>query len=86
MSNRSRCLQLGAQTVDIRHALGWKLLFLGRLAGDLLRSLVWPGRSTQRRRCCRQKKPARCSERRPQDVATDSRYGRMTLATRLTTA
>ena len=70
MSNRSRCLQLGAQTVDIRHALGWKLLFLGRLAGDLLRSLVWPGRSTQR----------------PQDVATDSRYGRMTLATRLTTA
>jgi hypothetical protein len=25
------------------HAPGWKLLFLGRLAGDLLRSLVWLG-------------------------------------------
>lgn len=42
-SGRSRCLQLGAQTVDIRHAPGWQLLFPGRLAGDLLRALAWLG-------------------------------------------
>ena len=42
-SGRSRCLQLGAQTVDIWHAPGWQLLFPGRVAGDVLRALAWLG-------------------------------------------
>jgi hypothetical protein len=39
-SGRSRCLQLGAQTVEIWHAPAWQLLFPGRVAGDVLRALA----------------------------------------------
>lgn len=42
-SGRSRCLKLGAQTVEFRHAPIWQLIFPGRAAGDVVRALAWLG-------------------------------------------
>lgn len=42
-SGRSRRLTLGAQTVELRHAPVWQLIFPGRLAGDVVRALAWLG-------------------------------------------
>ncbi len=42
-SGPSRRLKLGAQTVELRHAPMWQLLFPGRAAGDLVRALAWLG-------------------------------------------
>jgi hypothetical protein len=42
-SGRSRWLQLGAQTVELRHAPVWQLMFPGRTAGDVVRALAWLG-------------------------------------------
>lgn len=44
-SNRSRFIQLGAQTVEFRHAPGWQLVLPGRRAGDLVRVLAWLGQA-----------------------------------------
>jgi Family of unknown function (DUF6088) len=42
-SGPSRRLQLGAQTVELRHAPVWQLILPGRAAGDLVRALAWLG-------------------------------------------
>jgi hypothetical protein len=42
-SGRSRKLQLGAQTVELRHAPPWQLLYPGQAAGEVIRSLAWVG-------------------------------------------
>lgn len=42
-SGRSRRLKLGAQTVELRHAPVWQLIFPGRAAGDVIRALAWLG-------------------------------------------
>jgi Family of unknown function (DUF6088) len=44
-SGRSRKLKLGAQTVELRHAPPWQLLYPGQAAGDVIRSLAWVGPS-----------------------------------------
>lgn len=42
-SGTSRRLKLGAQTVELRHAPTWQLIFPGRAAGDVVRALAWLG-------------------------------------------
>jgi hypothetical protein len=42
-SGPSRRLKLGAQTVELRHAPVWQLIFPGRGAGDVVRALAWLG-------------------------------------------
>jgi hypothetical protein len=42
-SGPSRRLMLGAQTVELRHAPLWQLIFPGRAAGDVVRALAWLG-------------------------------------------
>ena len=42
-SGPSRQLQLGAQTVELRHAPSWQLLLAGTSAGTILRALAWAG-------------------------------------------
>lgn len=42
-SGRSRKLKLGAQTVELRHAPPWQLLYPGQAAGEVIRSLAWVG-------------------------------------------
>lgn len=42
-SGPSRRLKLGAQTVELRHAPMWQLIFPGRAAGDVVRALAWLG-------------------------------------------
>jgi hypothetical protein len=44
-SGRSRKLKLGSQTVELRHAPPWQLLYPGQAAGDVIRSLAWVGPS-----------------------------------------
>lgn len=41
----SRKLKLGSQTVELRHAPPWQLLFPGQAAGEVIRSLAWAGPS-----------------------------------------
>ena len=42
-SGPSRCLKLGAQTVEFRHVPIWQLIFPGRPAGEVVRALAWLG-------------------------------------------
>lgn len=42
-SGPNRCLKLGAQTVELRHAPIWQLIFPGRSAGEVVRALAWLG-------------------------------------------
>ena len=42
-SGPSRRLKLGAQTVELRHAPIWQLIFPGRAAGEVVRALAWLG-------------------------------------------
>lgn len=42
-SGRNRQMKVGAQTVELRHAPLWQLVFPGRLAGDVVRALAWLG-------------------------------------------
>lgn len=42
-SGPSRRLKLGAQTVELRHAAIWQLIFPGRAAGEVVRALAWLG-------------------------------------------
>lgn len=42
-SGPSRRLKLGAQSVELRHAPVWQLIFPGRAAGDVVRALAWLG-------------------------------------------
>lgn len=42
-SGRSRHLKLGAQTIELRHAPFWQLMFPGRAAGEVVRALAWLG-------------------------------------------
>ena len=44
-SGRSRHLKLGSQIVELRHAPAWQLALPGREAGNVVRALVWVGRS-----------------------------------------
>lgn len=44
-SGRTRRIQLGKLSVDLRHAPGWQLLLPGSVAGDVLRCLVSSGKS-----------------------------------------
>ncbi len=44
-SGPSRKLRLGSQTVELRHAPPWQLLFPGQAAGEVIRSLAWVGPS-----------------------------------------
>ena len=42
-SGRNRRLKVGAQTVEFRHAPLWQLIFPGRPAGEVVRTLAWLG-------------------------------------------
>ncbi len=42
-SGRNRLLKVGAQTVELRHAPTWQLIFPGRPAGEVVRALAWLG-------------------------------------------
>lgn len=42
-SGRSRRLKLGAQSVELRHAPIWQLIFPERAAGEVVRALAWLG-------------------------------------------
>lgn len=42
-SGPNRRLKLGAQTVELRHAPIWQLIFPGRAAGEAVRALAWLG-------------------------------------------
>lgn len=42
-SGRTRCLKLGAQVVEMRHAPSWQVLMPERPAGDAVRALAWLG-------------------------------------------
>ena len=44
-SGPSRELRLGQQTVSLRHALRWELLFPNHTAGEVVRALAWLGPS-----------------------------------------
>jgi hypothetical protein len=44
-SGRSRKLKLGSQTIELRHAPPWQLLYPGQAAGEVIRSLAWAGPS-----------------------------------------
>jgi hypothetical protein len=44
-SGRSRTLQLGAQTIEMRHAPAWQLAMADRPAGEAVRALAWLGKS-----------------------------------------
>jgi hypothetical protein len=44
-SGPTRRLQLGAQTVELRHAPRWQLSLAGRPAGEAIRALNWLGRN-----------------------------------------
>jgi hypothetical protein len=44
-SGRNRKLRLGSQTVELRHAPPWQLLYPGQPAGEVIRSLAWVGPS-----------------------------------------
>jgi len=44
-SGRSRKLKLGSQTVELRHAPPWQLLYPRQAAGEVIRSLAWVGPS-----------------------------------------
>lgn len=59
-SGTSRRLKLGAQTVELRHAPVWQLLFPGRAAGDVVRALAWlgPEKAGEALRTLRSKLPA----------------------------
>lgn len=42
-SGRSRCLDVGAEVVELRHAPAWQLVLPGTTAGDVIRALAWLG-------------------------------------------
>jgi hypothetical protein len=42
-SGRSRSLQLGKQSLELRHAPGWQFTQAGRLSGEVIRALAWLG-------------------------------------------
>jgi hypothetical protein len=45
-SGRSRRLELGRQTVELRHAPSWQLLLPGEAAGEAVRAISWLGPAT----------------------------------------
>jgi hypothetical protein len=47
-SGRNRTLQLGAQTIELRHAPAWQLAMADRPAGEAVRALAWLGKSKAR--------------------------------------
>lgn len=47
-SGRSRKLKLGSQTIELKHAPPWQLLFPGQPAGEVIRSLAWVGPSASK--------------------------------------
>jgi len=59
-SGTSRRLKLGAQTVELRHAPVWQLIFPGSAAGDVVRALAWlgPEKAGEALRTLRSKLPA----------------------------
>lgn len=42
-SGRSRRIELGEQTIELRHAPRWQLVMAGRPAGEVIRALAWLG-------------------------------------------
>jgi len=42
-SGPSRHLNLGAQTIELRHAPNWQLILPGQAAGEVVRALAWLG-------------------------------------------
>jgi hypothetical protein len=67
-SGRSRRLKLGAQTVELRHAPMWQMVFAGSPAGEVVRALAWlgPKKAGDALRALRHRLPARAM----QEVAT----------------
>jgi len=43
-SGRSRRLNLGAQSIELKHAPRWQLTNAGRPSGEVVRALAWAGR------------------------------------------
>lgn len=43
-SGPTRRLMFGAETVELKHAPRWQLIFPGRVAGEVIRALAWLGR------------------------------------------
>jgi hypothetical protein len=44
-SGRSRYLNLGAQSIELKHAPRWQLTNAGRPSGEVVRALAWAGRT-----------------------------------------
>jgi Family of unknown function (DUF6088) len=44
-SGPSRCLSLGAQSIELKHAPRWQLTNAGRPSGEVVRALAWAGRT-----------------------------------------
>jgi hypothetical protein len=61
-SGRNRKLRLGSQTVELRHAPPWQLLYPGRAAGEVIRSLAWVGSSGSKAALGRLKRKLPASE------------------------
>lgn len=61
-SGRNRKLKLGSQTVELRHAPPWQLLYPGQAAGDVIRSLAWVGPSGSKAALGRLKRKLPASE------------------------
>jgi Family of unknown function (DUF6088) len=61
-SGRSRKLRLGSQTVELRHAPPWQLLYPGQAAGEVIRSLAWVGPSGSEAALSRLKRKLPASE------------------------
>jgi hypothetical protein len=64
-SGRSRKLKLGAQTVELKHAPPWQLLYPGQAAGEVIRSLAWAGPRAPRRHSVSSSKSCRRRNCRP---------------------
>jgi hypothetical protein len=61
-SGRNRKLRLGSQTVELRHAPPWQLLYPGQAAGEVIRSLAWVGPSGSKAALGRLKRKLPASE------------------------
>lgn len=67
-SGRTRRLNLGSQTIELRHAPNWQLTNAGRPSGEVVRALAWKG-PAEARTALMQIKPRLSEETRRELVA-----------------
>jgi hypothetical protein len=70
-SGPSRQLQLGAQSIELKHVPPWQLLNANRESGEVLRALAWGGRAHARESLA-QLKPKLSPEAREELIASRS--------------